>query len=205
MLYDKLYRESSEHILWGQQPGRLVARIKEYMPSGKVLDMGCGDGKNSFFLEQEGFSVVGVDRSACAMDGLQNRFRRAGRTPQGVYFVGDIESDTEITKESEAYDALISYGIFHCLNPSTRIETQRRYQSLVKPEGLLIFTCLTDVIEMPLNHGTDSITLVNEQEIDAVFSGWERTYEERGIIVEDHLPVIGEHQHSAVWIIAQRK
>ncbi len=57
---------------------------------------------------------------------------------------------------------------------------------------------------MPQDHGTDSITLVAEGEIEQLLEGWTPVYRERGFIVEDHLPVIGKHQHSAVGIIAQK-
>lgn len=47
----------------------LVTNIK-YLKSGTVLDLACGDGRNSLFLLKEGFSVTGVDFSIKALERL---------------------------------------------------------------------------------------------------------------------------------------
>ena len=47
----------------------LVKNIK-YLKSGTVLDLACGDGRNSLFLLQEGFNVTGVDFSIKALERL---------------------------------------------------------------------------------------------------------------------------------------
>lgn len=47
----------------------LVKNIK-YLKSGTVLDLACGDGRNRFFLLQEGFNVTGVDFSIKALERL---------------------------------------------------------------------------------------------------------------------------------------
>ena len=55
---------------WVQK--NLVDNI-EYLKDGSVLDIACGDGRNSMFLLEKGFEVTGVDFSSRALERL-NRF-----------------------------------------------------------------------------------------------------------------------------------
>ena len=68
MSYDSLYSASIDNILWPEKPGRLILKIKDYLSNGKILDAGCGDGKNSTYLEKQGFSVTGFDISSKALN-----------------------------------------------------------------------------------------------------------------------------------------
>lgn len=77
-------------------------------------------------------------------------------------------------------------------------------QNQIRVGGYMFFTCLTNTLPLPENHGTTNVTLVPTSEIDKIMSGWNIVYREEGTITEDHLPVTPEHQHSAIWIIAQK-
>ncbi len=199
-LYNNLYSTSKDNILWGQEPGRLVKQISQYIQGGDVLDIGCGDGKNALYLEEHGFNVVGYEVSTEALTGLKNRFNKAGLNIKGKYEIRNIENDIP----SGEYDVLVSYGIFHCLNKETRVAIHRQILELIRPNGFLFFTCLTNGMPLQEDHGTSDIYLVDPKEIESLLSGWVIRYHENGIITEDHLPLVGEHQHSAEWIIAQK-
>ncbi len=201
MPYDALYAAREDNILWGDKPGRLVARINELLHHGMVLDAGCGDGKNALYLEQNRFSVVGYDKSKEAMNGLYNRFKRADWEPRGTYEVKDIEKENI----GGSFDALVSYGLFHCLAKATRVRIHKALQSGVKDKGYLFFTCLTNELPLPKGHGTGQIELAAEPELNQLLAGWDTIYSECGTIQEEHLPLIGKHMHAATWIIARKR
>jgi len=52
----------SEHADWSIIEQKAMDFVK-----GKVLDIGCGAGRHALYLQQEGFSVVGVDSSPLAV------------------------------------------------------------------------------------------------------------------------------------------
>lgn len=200
--YDQIYRTSPNHIMWGDGPGRLVGRIREFVASGTVLDAGCGDGKNALFLEKAGFDVVGYDLSVHALEGLNVRFENAGWGPKGSYLNCNISA--VLSRPPASFDAIVSYGLFHCLDPIDRIEMHRDLWRLLRPGGTILFSCLLEGIELPPTHLTPGVHLAAKDEIVAVFDGFEMLESEQGVIVESHPPLVGEHRHNAIWIVARK-
>lgn len=49
-----------------------VIEAIQLISSGRVLDLGCGSGRNSLYLQKLGFDVTAVDHSAQAIAGLKN-------------------------------------------------------------------------------------------------------------------------------------
>lgn len=175
-------------------------RLTDYLSEGLVLDAGCGDGKNALYLEQRGFSVRGFDRSQVALHGLGNRFRQIRRPVRGIYHLLDARS----FHSGRQFNALISYGLYHCLPVTERVAIHQTLQQAVLPGGIVAFTCLTNSIPLPTGHQTPAVSLASVDEVRHLFDGWTMRHFEVGKIREHHKPTIGLHMHSAVWLIAQR-
>jgi 2-polyprenyl-3-methyl-5-hydroxy-6-metoxy-1,4-benzoquinol methylase len=54
--------------LWGAEPNQFLAEIAEDLEPGTALDLGCGQGRNSFWLASRGFTVTGLDLSPVAIE-----------------------------------------------------------------------------------------------------------------------------------------
>lgn len=197
--YDRLYASQNGSFLWGSHPGRLVASIRQYLRSGRILDAGCGDGKNAAYLESEGFEVDGFDVSTVAISELQKRYGLLGLDPSRFQVV-----DAALARLPVEMDCLVSYGLYHCLTEANRYRTHRRLQSCVRRGGLMIFTTLTDEIPMPDFHCTTEIKLARTSEIELLLEGWSSIVRFSDTLVECHPPLVGEHRHSAVWLIARK-
>lgn len=63
-------------VPWAPDP-YLAEQVERFSPEkpGRVLDLGCGSGRDSVFLAHRGFSVVGVDRLPDALDLGRRRAR----------------------------------------------------------------------------------------------------------------------------------
>lgn len=86
-----------------QPESSLINNIK-YLKKGTVLDIACGDGRNTIFLLQNNFKVTGVDFSIKALDRLE---KFAGKNNLCVYTKQiDLSSDSCIN-ELGIYDNVV--------------------------------------------------------------------------------------------------
>jgi SAM-dependent methyltransferase len=63
--WDARYRGSE--LVWGAAPNRWVERETADLLPGRVLDIACGEGRNSIWLARRGWQVTAVDFSAEAL------------------------------------------------------------------------------------------------------------------------------------------
>ena len=82
----KIYRESEENIIISQSGDPLLtyltSRIRElakkYIPyGGRILDLGCGIGRTSLVLAQDGYAVTGVEVSQKAISIAKKNISKA--------------------------------------------------------------------------------------------------------------------------------
>lgn len=108
--------------------------LRHVKPGGRVLDIGCGAGREALGFARAGFRVVGVDiaprmveaaRLNAERDGLQIAFR-----VQGV---------TELDEPPGSFDGAYWAGSYHHIpGQALRAETLRRIARALTPDGPLI-------------------------------------------------------------------
>ena len=70
--WNQLYKK--EVVPWSNAPANLLKSLIEYLPTdAKILDLGCGRGRNSFFLDQYGYKVLGLDISETAIQQAKDK------------------------------------------------------------------------------------------------------------------------------------
>ncbi len=73
--YDKHYKKAN---YFGNPYPEFIEYFKYFEPKGKVLDLGCGQGRDTIALARIGFSVIGVDISQTGLNQIQNIIDREG-------------------------------------------------------------------------------------------------------------------------------
>ncbi|HXQ08845.1 MAG TPA: class I SAM-dependent methyltransferase [Bradyrhizobium sp.] len=113
--YDEGY--ASCDCFWGTSPGSLIRDFIEKRPSlteMRVLDLGCGEGKNAVAFARSGADVVAVDCSSLALANGQKHFLDSGIRWQ-------LSDASAYLASCEKFDAVIMYGLLHCLPSSANI------------------------------------------------------------------------------------
>ena len=64
--------KNGNRFYWGLKPNPTLESFINSIPEGKALDLGGGEGKNSFFLAQNGFEVETVDKNSQSLEKCQN-------------------------------------------------------------------------------------------------------------------------------------
>lgn len=106
--------------------------IDAMLPRGsRVMDAGCGAGRNAGYLHAVGHDVVGVDVDPALIEAA--RQDHAG--PE--YVVGDLaELDLPSRGTEASFQAILCAGnVMTFLAPSTRVEVLRRFAGHLAPGG----------------------------------------------------------------------
>ncbi|MDQ1011184.1 SAM-dependent methyltransferase [Streptomyces sp. V4I23] len=102
---------------------------------GRVLDLGCGPGRNAVRLAAAGFRVDAVDLSPTAVAWGEERAREAG---VDVRFICGDAFTAELTGP---YDLVLDSGMFHHLPPHRRVSYLALLDRVLAPGGHLFLTC----------------------------------------------------------------
>ena len=129
--YDEKYQTSEYY--WGIIPNRMCYEIMQRRPPVKpyrVLDIGCGEGKDAVFLARNGYQVTAFDVSET---GLQKARLLAQRNNVDVcFFKADIQNIALHT----TYDIIFSSGVFHYIPLKKRADFVTMLQAHTSPSGL---------------------------------------------------------------------
>jgi SAM-dependent methyltransferase len=157
-------RYAIEGWAFGTEPNDFLREQARHIPPGRVLCLGEGEGRNAVFLAEEGYEVVGVDRSRIGMDKAQSLAQDRGVSIETV--VSSIE-DFELA-EGE-WQGIVS--IFFHLPPPLRKHVNRSVVRGLGPGGILLLEAYTP---RQLDYGTggppDLDRLVTLEEIREEFS-----------------------------------
>lgn len=108
--YDRYY--STREYYWGLKPNHLCYEIMRLKPPDqpyKVLDIGCGEGKDAVFLARNGYQVSAFDISE---RGIAKSRELADRFGVKVDF---FRADVRDFRLETDYDIVFSSGVFHYL------------------------------------------------------------------------------------------
>lgn len=116
-----------------------------WIKPGRVLELGCGPGRNAIFLAQQGFEVDAVDLSN---EGLEWARERAAEKDVHVNFMQGSIFKVELPIHK--YDVIYDSGCFHHIPPHRRVSYLHLLNSCLTDGGHFAITCF-DAEGMGLN------------------------------------------------------
>jgi tellurite methyltransferase len=110
MNYDSRY--SKKDFYWGLKPHKLVVNSIKYLPkNAKVLDLGCGEGKNSFFLAKNNFNITAIDFSKEGIKKLKSFAKKEDLKIKTI-----ILNINSYLDNCEKFDAIFTIHILQFIN-----------------------------------------------------------------------------------------
>lgn len=187
---------------WGREPGSLVGELVRRVGSvvgWRVLDVGCGEGKNADHLRRLGAAeVVALDASALALRNAERAFPKSDVR----WWHADVRT---ATLESGAYDLVIAYGLLHCL---ADLEEVRRVVSSLRdatrPQGRNIVCAFNDRFQDLSAHPGFQPCLLPHATYAALYADWNFEVLSDTDLHEVHPHNGIEHVHSMTRLIARR-
>jgi len=133
--YDERYEGPGYY--WGKAPSQMCYRVLQLLPpdrSLRLLDIGCGEGRNAVFFARNGYQVTAFDTSAKGVE--KTKQLAADADAQIDVFVADINA----VRLTEPYDVLFSTGVLQYVPQEQRQELLANYQEHTCSGGLNVFS-----------------------------------------------------------------
>jgi len=115
---------------------KFFEQLARLVPGGRLLDIGCGEGRHSIAAARMGFEVTGVDFEPLALRRAR-RFTRAKKAPPITFRQADVFA---LPLPDSRFDVVVDYGCLH----HQRTCDWRRYRASVlrvlKPRGFYVLS-----------------------------------------------------------------
>lgn len=120
----------------GRPQGAVIRLAQRGLIAGRVLDVGCGTGRNSLHLAALGHSVLGIDIAAVAIERAT-----ASAAEQGIQAEFLALDAFRLPALGREYDTVIDIGLFHTLQPADRVAYAASLRSVMAPGGRCFLVC----------------------------------------------------------------
>ncbi len=134
MMWDQRY--SRDNYAYGTKPNDFLMEMSDKLPTGKVLCLAEGEGRNAVWLAEQGYQVTAVDASKV---GLQKARKLAKARGVEITTVHADLADYDIG--TQQWDAIIS--IFCHLPHDLRQDIHRRYVKGLRDKGIMLLEAYT--------------------------------------------------------------
>jgi len=126
--WEKFWREKNsdiEELLKAVEgESSRIRNILKYLPKGKVLDAGCGNGKYAFYLEKLGYEVYGIDYAENTIERDREISQENGVGKPSRFKVMNV---CQLDFPDNSFDGYLSMGVIHHLpNPQTAMREAHR-------------------------------------------------------------------------------
>jgi ubiquinone/menaquinone biosynthesis C-methylase UbiE len=140
-----------------------LAAAKMIRKDARILDVGCGGGRDAIFMAQCGFSVIGVDISVAAL-------RIAERRAEEAYIEVDWRhgSVLDLPVEDKTIDLVTDRGLFHVIEDVDRPKYSSEVHRVLKPGGRAVIRGASR------ESAQDQFNPITEEAVERYFQKFER-------------------------------
>ncbi|MCT4716951.1 tellurite resistance methyltransferase TehB [Enterobacteriaceae bacterium H18W14] len=143
-----------------------VVNAATIVPPGKTLDLGCGNGRNSLYLNQKGFNVTALDKNPMSINNLNQIIAAEGlkNITTDIVNLNDLKFDGE-------FDFILSTVVMMFLERETIPGLIENMQRCTKAGGYNLIVAAMDTEDFPCNVGFPFAFKTGE--LSHYYKGWE--------------------------------
>ncbi len=196
--WEKAYADLKTPAIRGGAPSREIREVASQLPTAaRVLDLGCGEGRNALFLAESGFRVTAVDISETGIRKLNTLARERQL---------DIRSevaDMRTYQIPDLFDLIVSHGCLHLVERESWLQLIPRFKAHTNPGGFNVVVVFTDMLPPPDDLKEFCLGLFQEKEVFSMYSDWEVLLQQSYTIQDQH-PGSLPHTHPINKLVARK-
>ena len=196
--YEKWY-EGDEYY-WGLEPGDFLFELIKLCPpteNTKVLDIGCGEGKDAVFMAEKGYDVTAFDLTE---NGIRKTIALAHK--RGVK-VNAYVDDINTFETDEQFDIIFSTGTVQYIFDENKESFFKKLEKITKPNGIVFINVFVEksFLDLPPDWDKEE-KMWKSGELFTYFSDWKFEKIDE-VIFEDNSGGI-PHYHCMDTIICRK-
>ena len=198
--YDVGYKKCNS--FWGTTPGSLILKLNDEFRNyqGKsILDVGCGEAKNSIYFAEKGCYVDAYDISEFAIS-------NAAKVCAKYDTINLKQADAmDISYTENKYDVIVAYGLFHCFGVKKSVDKViKSCLKSLKTNGFFIVCAFNDrEQDLSAHSGFNPLLLKHSDYID-YFANNTIIFESDENLYETHPHNNIPHVHSMTRLIIKK-
>ena len=110
-----------------------------FVPGSKVLELGCGPGRNAIYFAEKGCHVDAVDLSEESLKWGRERAKESGLSINFIH-----KNIFDLAVDEGSYDIVFDSGCFHHIAPHRRISYCNLVKKALNTDGLFGITCFLE-------------------------------------------------------------
>lgn len=117
--YKAHIKGNQREYYWGKIPSKMCYKVLQIVPPDKpikLLDIGCGKGRNAVFLAKNGYHVTAFDLSLKGVEKTKKMANEAGVS------INVFQANINEYRLDKEYDILFSTGVLHYIPAELRKE-----------------------------------------------------------------------------------
>lgn len=138
--WEEAYRDNCSRF--GDEPSypaRKAAALFEKEGKNKILELGCGQGRDTCFFASKGLKVYSLDYNELGLKALKEKIEGIGFSGSVITLKHDVRAPLPF--ENETFDACYSHMLYCMALNTTELEfLSQEILRVLKPGGLNIYT-----------------------------------------------------------------
>ena len=196
--YEEKYKGTTNYF--GIKPAPLCMKVLWMMPFEKrikLLDIGCGEGRNAVFFAKNGYEVTAFDSAAAGVEKTKRNAEQAGVQ------INVFQADLNEYRLKDKFDVIFSIGALHYIRPQLRKEILDNYRNFTNDGGLNAHSVILEKPFIPrAPDSEDTAHLWHSGDLFSYYSDWQIDHCEEEIFDCNSSGV--PHKHAVNRIIARK-
>lgn len=142
--YEKRY--AGAEYYWGTEPGAFCDELiaLKPVPGARVLDIGCGEGKDAVYLAQKGYAVTAFDLAPSGVAKAKRLARERGVA------IDAYTDDINAFRTDGTFDIVYSTGTIQYLRDENRAAFFEKINRITRVHGIAYFNVFVEKPFLPL-------------------------------------------------------
>lgn len=196
--WEKAY-QNDDAVAFSAQPNAAVKEIVPLLDKNiKILEVGCGEGNNCFYLARQGFCHID------AFDISENAVTKVKRRCEAENIRFNVFTADLTTYEfDKTYDLILCFGTLHFTLKSAWRQFIRNAQQHTSVGGIHIIQLFTNQVPITEDLAPFAVGLAEDEELKEMYNSWD-ILQYKSYIFEDEHDHMPKHFHSANKITARK-